>query len=81
VEDNECGDAGLGGEMRNAVYSNTVYVERDLDTPNDEQYYTLADEDDQQLLKGYNMVYRTVSFIAANDAHIGLFKGPDMQGV
>jgi hypothetical protein len=26
------------------------------------------------------MVYRTVEYIAPHDAHIGLFKGPDMQG-
>ena len=47
MDDSECGSNGLGGGWRNAVYSNTLYIERDLDTPNDEQYYTLADEDDQ----------------------------------
>jgi hypothetical protein len=46
-DDNDCrngaGEA-LGGGWANAVYSNNKYIERDLKTPDDEQYYTLGDE-------------------------------------
>jgi len=44
VDDNEC-NGDLGAEMKNAVYSNSLYIERQLDTFNDEQYYTLDTED------------------------------------
>ena len=36
VDDSECGANGLGGGWRNAVYSNGLYIPRDLKTPDDQ---------------------------------------------
>ena len=88
IEDRECDLNGkgkyFGGPWANAVFSNNEYkppvvyvpIGPELHTPDDSNYYTVTDAGQQQLVKGDNMVYRTIKFKATNDAHIGLFWGP-----
>jgi hypothetical protein len=59
---------------------NTLYVQRDLDTPNDDQFYMIEGEPNQQLLKGYNMVYRTFAVRCENNAHLLLSERPNGEG-
>ncbi len=51
-----------------------------LPTPNNKQYYTFTDIEQQQMINYGSRLCRTLRFKAESDAHIGLFdryKKPD----
>ena len=82
-DDNDCRNGQgvpLGGGWANAVHRNNHYIARDLKTPDDQQYYMVEGEPNQQLIKGYNMVYRTFSVRCENDAHVLLSERPNGEG-
>ncbi len=46
-----------------------------IHTPHDTMFYSLKDEQQQQLVQGEDIVYRTLRFLGHQNAHIGLFCG------
>jgi hypothetical protein len=63
----------MGGGWANAVFENNLYVERDLYTPADDQWYTWGEEPQQQLIRTNNKWSRTFSVRCDRNVHIGLW--------
>jgi hypothetical protein len=83
IDDAEChntGGAYQGGPWANAVFSNELYIERDIYTPDDSRWYTYGCEAQQQLVKGNNRVFKTFKVHCLRNIHLGLWQGPDGQG-